>query len=282
MKLKTILCVLGVLGVVSCASKSSLEDKQNSGVYSAFRNDLATYYETHNNIVKNYSNVTSFGAKAAKLSKGEIVHPINPEDVVNLPLDALPELKRARAVLMAIFARPYWSYAENPQTSAAAQFYYDCWVAQKASKYWNQESPCKFRFYNAIQLLLQNIASKENFISHADSVNSIYFAFDRDQIEQDSIPKLNMLIKQLRKVQDVELVLYGYTDRVGEKNYNRNLAQERLDAVIKVLEDSGVLNENNITVSSKAFGENDPLISPHTVINNPHSRRVDIFIISRQ
>ena len=129
---------------------------------------------------------------------------------------------------------------------------------------------------------MQSIASKENFLSYAGSINSIYFEFDSDEIEEASIPKINMLIRQLRKVRDVELVIYGYTDRVGKNKYNRNLAEERIKAVVDVINNSGVLlGGSNITIKAKAFGENDPLISPQTVINNPHSRRVDIFIVNK-
>ncbi|MEQ9116318.1 MAG: OmpA family protein [Rickettsiales bacterium] len=271
--------------LAACASDSTLLTPNDK--YFEFKKQLAENYRKYalwefdeNN---NQDASALFGEKSLALSNNEMVHPIKPEEWRNVPLSALPELKRARSVLMAIFSHSYWSYEKNPKVSAAAQLYYDCWVEQKTTKnYWTKKSPCRSSFYQTIQMLMQTIASKENFLSYASSVHSIYFSFDGDEIEEASIPRINMLIRQLRKVRDVELVMYGYTDRVGRNKYNRNLAEERLRAVVEVINNSGVmLGGSNISIKTKAFGENDPLISPQTVVNNPHSRRVDIFIVKK-
>jgi len=269
--------------LVSCASQSTLNPNDQ---YFEFKRELAENYRKYAlweaDDMYNYDASTIFGEKALALGNNEMVYPINPSEWRNVPLEDITELKRARSVLMALFSNPYWTYEKNPKISAAAQLYYDCWVEQKSNKYWVNRSPCRSSFYQTIQILMQSIASKENFLSYAGSINSIYFEFDSDEIEEASIPKINMLIRQLRKVRDVELVIYGYTDRVGKNKYNRNLAEERIKAVVDVINNSGVLlGGSNITIKAKAFGENDPLISPQTVINNPHSRRVDIFIVNK-
>jgi outer membrane protein OmpA-like peptidoglycan-associated protein len=49
--------------------------------------------------------------------------------------------------------------------------------------------------------------------------------------------------------------------------------------VKNTLINSGVVTNDRIT--TKAFGEKDDLINVDTIINNPHSRRVDIFLYKK-
>ena len=91
---------------------------------------------------------------------------------------------------------------------------------------------------------------------------------------------MQKLISELRKVKtDMNIVLYGYTDMVGERKSNKKLSQHRIDSVRNILINSGVVSNDRIT--TKAFGEKDNLINTDTIINNPHSRRVDIFLYKK-
>ncbi|NRA73823.1 MAG: OmpA family protein [Rickettsiales bacterium] len=124
--------------------------------------------------------------------------------------------------------------------------------------------------------------SKKNFVLYAQNVHSIFFSFDSATIKDDGIQKINELISQLKKVRNVKLVIYGYTDRVGTSGYNNKLALRRINAVKNRLISSGVMTANNISIEIKAVGEHDPLISHNTINNNPHSRRVDVYITPSQ
>jgi len=126
------------------------------------------------------------------------------------------------------------------------------------------------------------LKSQNDFKIYAKDVHRIYFAFDKDEIKDESIPKMNELISQLKKVRNIRLIMYGYTDRVGQNNYNHQLAIRRINAVKKILIRSGVIKTNNISIETKALGESDPLISYNTINNNPNSRRVDVFIARHQ
>ena len=120
--------------------------------------------------------------------------------------------------------------------------------------------------------------NKKDFILYAKDPHSIFFSFDNATIKDESIQKMKELISQLKKVQNIRLVIYGYTDRVGTNHYNNKLAKRRINAVKTMLINSGVITANNISIETKALGEHDPLISYNTINNNPHSRRVDIYI----
>ncbi len=271
MTIKRLFSILLMSVICACAPKLTKSEKDSK--YYEFNEALLDYSEE--------AFVVDEG-RFLQTSKESVIQPLMPHDYVgDLTEEQYKELKYARAVLMAIFANPYWSYEVNPKVSAAAQFFYDCWLENTAEGSSHGASKCQANFEKSIDFLMYKIASQQNFLSYAGSVNSVFFKFNSSKIEETSIAKLNLLIKQLKKVKDAELVLYGYTDRVGSKQINKSLGKARINSVIKVLEDSGVLKESNISLVTKDFGQNDPLISPQTVINNPHSRRVDIFIVSK-
>jgi outer membrane protein OmpA-like peptidoglycan-associated protein len=123
---------------------------------------------------------------------------------------------------------------------------------------------------------------KEEFIDYANTANSVYFKFDSAKIEDEGIKRVNEMIHSLSIVRDVDVLLYGYADKVGKVAYNKKLAGRRVNAIKKALEGSEVLERNNIEIKSVVYGEYDPLVSFDTVDNNPKSRRVDIFIVNRK
>lgn len=122
----------------------------------------------------------------------------------------------------------------------------------------------------------------EEFVDYANSGNSVYFKFGSAKIENEGVKRVNELIYRLSIVRDVDVLLYGYDDKAGEGSHNKKLAEQRVHAIKKALEDSGVLKEGNIRIKAVSYGEHDPLVSFGTVDNNPKSRRVDVFIVNRK
>lgn len=125
-------------------------------------------------------------------------------------------------------------------------------------------------------------SEKEEFMQYAKGRNTVYFKFDSANIEDEGVRRINEAIFNLSLVRDVKIILYGYSDRVGKPSYNKKLAERRVAAIKEALESSGVIKENNISIEAIVFGEYDPLVSFETVDNNPQSRRVDIFIVSKE
>ena len=121
------------------------------------------------------------------------------------------------------------------------------------------------------------LKNQREFEIYAKDVHNIYFGINESLIKDDSILKMDELISQLKKVRNIKLLLYGYTDKTGTKAYNQKLAVRRVDAVKKMLFQSGVITSNNIVIEAKTFVR-DPLISHNTIDNNPKSRRVEVYI----
>lgn len=120
--------------------------------------------------------------------------------------------------------------------------------------------------------------SQREFEIYTKNVHDIYFGSNESSLKDESILKMNKLISELKKVRNIKVILYGYTDRSGTKSYNRKIAAKRINAVKKMLLKSGVIQSNNILIETKIFDNGDPLSSYNTINNNPKSRRVDVYI----
>ena len=171
---------------------------------------------------------------------------------------------------------------DNPELTALTQAALDCWIVGNSYDIYTSfnKGICKREFFTGLNQLLNITRQHVEFRDFSEDVNSIYFKFDNYSLTEDSLYRLNYAISQISKVENATLMIYGYTDRVGTETYNRHLAQQRIDTVKNYLIDSGVITRNNICIKEVIQGEYDPVISmQQTINNNPHSRRVDLFIM---
>ena len=272
MHLKKILCCF--LLILACSCKHSTN---NTTQPSQFQSDLANNYNNYAEKL-DWKSRRFFHSKAIRAQKGQDVKPESLSSS-KLPQDSILELTRARLVLMSLLEKKAETIRANPQHTADAQFYFDCWVKQLANNQ-SDTNYCKSNFYHSIKTLIFRIDAEKEFVHYADNVHSIFFKLGSATVEESSIAPMQKLISELSKVKtDMNIVLYGYTDMVGEKKSNKKLSQHRIDSIRNILVNSGVVSNERIT--TKAFGEKDNLINTDTIINNPHSRRVDIFLYKK-
>jgi len=66
----------------------------------------------------------------------------------------------------------------------------------------------------------------------------------------------------------------GYTENIGQADYNLQLSQKRADAVKQFLFLNGVTN----SVTSKGFGAQNPTLPNNTELNRQKNRRVEVYI----
>ncbi len=280
MYLKKIFCCFLLILICGCKHSANNTSQPNQ-----FQIDLANNYNNYAEKSKNTYDWKSwrfFHDKAVAVQNGKTVSP----EILSkwkLPKDSVLELTRARLVLMSLLEKKAETILANPKYIAEAQLFFDCWVEQSANNQnWqtNDIDYCKSNFHQSINTLLSRIDSEKEFINYADNIHSIYFKLGSAKIEESSIASMQKLISELSKVKtEMNIVLFGYTDMVGKKQYNKTLSKRRIDAVKNTLINSGVVTNDRIT--TKAFGEKDDLINVDTIINNPHSRRVDIFLYKK-
>jgi len=109
----------------------------------------------------------------------------------------------------------------------------------------------------------------ENFI--------LYFKFDSSELSSQSENLLPAIIKfiKTRKSSDIEIVISGHTDRVGDKAYNITLSLKRANSVKDKLVSLGV---DAAIIEVTSHGEGNPLIKTADNVSEPKNRRVEVTV----
>lgn len=103
----------------------------------------------------------------------------------------------------------------------------------------------------------------------------VYFGFGKSRLTSDQQQQLDELVKSLGPMKGVVIEVEGYTDRVGAKNYNLTLSQQRADAVVRYLASQNVPLR---MIHQLGVGEADT--SGRRA--NKDDRRVDVRVFTRQ
>jgi outer membrane protein OmpA-like peptidoglycan-associated protein len=103
----------------------------------------------------------------------------------------------------------------------------------------------------------------------------IMFAFDRADIEVDSLPLLDEVVQALKDNSGFRVQIEGHTDSTGPQEHNQTLSEERAQAVLTYLRDHGIAPDR---LSYKGFGSTEPTDSNATVAGRENNRRVDFVV----
>jgi outer membrane protein OmpA-like peptidoglycan-associated protein len=82
----------------------------------------------------------------------------------------------------------------------------------------------------------------------------------------------------IKKYPDAEVVLEGYTDNQGPRDYNHTLSHKRADAVKDSLVREGNIDASRIRTIG--YGESRPFDTNETPWGRYMNRRVEILIVS--
>src|SRR5690606_9215923 len=69
---------------------------------------------------------------------------------------------------------------------------------------------------------------------------NVYFDFNSDKPNAQSVSGMNFLIKYLKQNPSVSADVVGYADEIGNSDYNTQLSQRRAENVKKILVDAGI------------------------------------------
>ncbi|MGY3437707.1 MULTISPECIES: OmpA family protein [unclassified Marinovum] len=93
----------------------------------------------------------------------------------------------------------------------------------------------------------------------ADEVlTTVNFAFNSAQLDAGAIDTLREQAAWIRRFPEVRFRVYGHTDKVGGDGYNRQLGQQRANAVVNFLVSQGISRSRLEAVVS--YGEAQPII----------------------
>lgn len=103
---------------------------------------------------------------------------------------------------------------------------------------------------------------------------NVLFDKDKATIRSDAEANLKQIVGSIQKrYSGGEVKVFGFTDAQGSAGYNKELAQQRADAVKAWLQTNGI-DANRISVA--AIGEAQPVASNSTEEGRQQNRRVEI------
>jgi outer membrane protein OmpA-like peptidoglycan-associated protein len=104
---------------------------------------------------------------------------------------------------------------------------------------------------------------------------NILFDEGKNTIRPDAEQNLRQVAGSINKrFNGASIRVFGYTDSIGSKGYNKELAEQRAEAVRSWLVKNGNISENNISV--QPVGEARPIASNATSQGRQQNRRVEI------
>lgn len=121
-----------------------------------------------------------------------------------------------------------------------------------------------------MEIGLKPVAKGEQFL-----FENVFFDFDKSELRPESKSSLLRLKKFLLENDQVNIVIEGHTDNIGEESYNQDLSMRRAKSV------EAYLIENGIPASRldvMGWGDKKPLVPNSNQSNRAKNRRIEIVI----
>ncbi|NEU30514.1 OmpA family protein [bacterium LRH843] len=105
----------------------------------------------------------------------------------------------------------------------------------------------------------------------------LLFGFDEYALKDEAKETLNEISKTLDSFnKELDIVINGHTDNIGDKDYNLKLSQQRAEEVKAYLVNQGIVQDSTIT--TEGYGETKPVASNDDETGQAKNRRVEIVI----
>ncbi len=284
------LYLVALCAVVSgCTDFALRELRQVEPVDSPFHQTLAgLYLDFSENEADQYDWDSSehFAQKGLMVAYGNNVELENPDDWDLSPRD-IGEAREVRETVNGYFTPEY--YSSEPRKLAQLHFYYDCWVEQLSESWQSTDIElCKEQMVGTMESLntiqRQSIwestqeNSEEEVLAPVITSNSylLFFPWDEAKIEAGQARlELAVLLNDLEKNPNTEIIINGHADRSGSDEYNMDLSQRRAMFVRNQLIKAGVPESR---IQYFAFGESDLRVPTADGVRESANRRAEIFI----
>lgn len=109
-------------------------------------------------------------------------------------------------------------------------------------------------------------------------LNNIFFDSDKSELKPESAAELNRLYDFLTSNPTAKIEISGHTDDKGNDNYNQNLSQSRVNAVVSYLINKGIVKDR---LTGIGYGEKSPVASNDTEEGRAQNRRVEFKLLSK-
>jgi outer membrane protein OmpA-like peptidoglycan-associated protein len=106
-------------------------------------------------------------------------------------------------------------------------------------------------------------------------LRGVNFDFDKYNIRPDAVPILEQACKTLKEEPSIDVSCQGHTDSVGTEAYNQALSERRANSVRNWLIKCGIPASR---LTSKGFGESNPVASNDTAEGRAQNRRTELVV----
>ena len=107
--------------------------------------------------------------------------------------------------------------------------------------------------------------------------SGLLFKLDSYDLQQVTRSNLEKLAKTLNKYEDTDILIEGHTDSSGEDDYNQSLSEKRANEVEDFLVQQQVKDSR---ITTKGYGEKQPLQTNDTEAGRSSNRRVEVAIFA--
>jgi outer membrane protein OmpA-like peptidoglycan-associated protein len=111
------------------------------------------------------------------------------------------------------------------------------------------------------------------------NLGNILFDFDKYTLKKEFENKLSVVFDVLKKYPGIDLSVSGFTDNIGEENYNLRLSENRAKTVADFLIKKGIPPSR---LYYAGYGSSNPISSNNTEEGRSINRRVEIKIITKE
>ena len=230
-----------------------------------------------------YTDSDRFADKAAVAAAGDTPAPYDPANW-KIPTNRQAVMAGAHSRLVAALTPAAMDKVPGPLSRAQSSF--DCWVQEQEENFQPDHiAACQAAFVEAMGEV--DAAMKPKVMAKAPAPApapvmapepktwTINFGFDSDALPADAAAKTNAAIAYVSKFKRPKITVAAHTDTSGTVEYNDALAERRLENVVNMAVDSGMLPK---MVIMRNYGETKPLVSTGDGVRNAANRRVTIEV----
>ena len=180
---------------------------------------------------------------------------------------AAQQQAQAEAARQAAMAQQQLAQAQAQQSQARAQQ-----ATQRADQAERQRAEMRTRLLNQLNTILQTRDTARGLVVN---MSDVLFATGRYELKPQAKLALAKIAGVLLAYPGMTLEVDGYTDSVGSEQTNERLSQKRADTVRDFLVQQGV---SPSAISSRGFGEQEPVASNDTSTGRSMNRRVNLVV----
>lgn len=107
----------------------------------------------------------------------------------------------------------------------------------------------------------------------------VYFDTNKSAVQGTSASTLNSMANILKEYPKSNVLVEGHTDNAGPDDYNMNLSKQRATSVSDYLVSQGIAKSR---LTTKWYGENQPIADNTTKEGKAKNRRVELAIVASE